>query len=144
MTSIIVTEENAIVIQMPAAQGLQGIQGATGATGATGDPAPLPTSRTVSGTTDTILSTDNGNYIFYTSASAVTVTLPNNLVVDFNCCLLQKGAGQVTLSPASGATLTNRLTHTKLAGQNAAAGIMITTNSGGSAAAYTLFGDTTL
>src|SRR5215213_8585127 len=61
-------------------------------------------SRTVTGTTDTITAADDGGVVKYTSASAVTVTLPNNLPVDFSTTLLRFGAGTVTWSLATGAT----------------------------------------
>ena len=37
----------------------------------------------------------------------------------FNCLVVQKGAGQVTLSAASGVTIVNRSSETKTAGQYA-------------------------
>jgi hypothetical protein len=55
----------------------------------------------VAGTTDTLAAADAGTDIVYTSASAVTVTLPDTLAVGFQCTLTQAGAGTVTLSPTS-------------------------------------------
>jgi hypothetical protein len=55
--------------------------------------------RTATGTTDTILATDNGKTLIYTNAAAVAVTLPDGLPVDFQCTIMQYGAGAVTVTP---------------------------------------------
>jgi hypothetical protein len=68
-----------------------------------------------------------------TSGSAVTITLPNNLPVNFNVMLIQAGAGQIAFSFATGATLVNCQSHTKTAGQHATALLLVTANSGGAA-----------
>ena len=65
----------------------------------------------------TLTNSDNGKVVTLNSASAVTVTVPS-LSVGFNCMIVQKGAGQVTLS-ASGVTILNRYSFTKTAGQYA-------------------------
>lgn len=65
----------------------------------------------------TLTNSDNGKVVTLNSASAVTVTVPS-LSVGFNCMIVQKGAGQVTLS-ASGVTILNRYNFTKTAGQYA-------------------------
>lgn len=94
------------------------------------------------GTTYTLVTADRGKVVECTNASAITVTLPNSLAVGFCCTIVQGGAGQVTLSAASGATLRNRQSHTKTAGQWSGATLYVRTNSGGSAAEYVLNGDT--
>ena len=93
------------------------------------------------GTTYTLLSTDSGSVIECNNASAITVTLPNNLPVGWNCRVVQTGAGQVTFSPASGASLVNRSSYTKTAGQQGEVDLYVTTNSGGASAVYRLGGD---
>jgi hypothetical protein len=95
------------------------------------------------GTTYTLQASDAGKLVRLTNASPITLTLPNSLGANFCCSILQGGAGQVTLSAASGATLRNRQSHTKLAGTWAWASIVVVSNSGGSAAEYVLAGDTT-
>lgn len=90
----------------------------------------------------TLLSTDTGKIVTIDSAGAVTVILPNNLGAGFLCTVVQKGAGQITFSAASGATLNNRSSHTKSAGQWAVTSLYIDSNSGGSSAVYVLGGDT--
>lgn len=94
------------------------------------------------GTTYTLQASDSGKIVECTNASAITVTLPNSLAEGFCCTIAQGGAGQITLSAASGATLRNRQSHTKLAGQWAEGTLYVRTNSGGAAAEYVFAGDT--
>lgn len=65
-----------------------------------------PPDRTVTGTTDTILSTDYGRIVVYTNASSVAVTLPSaastGFTQGFGFTVNTKGAGTVTITPASG------------------------------------------
>ena len=75
------------------------------------------------------------------AASGVALTLPNNLPVGFHVTVVQAGAGVVTLTPASGATLVNRQTFTKTAGQHARVELLVTSNSNGTSAQYLLSGD---
>lgn len=60
-------------------------------------------SRTVSGTTDTLLSSDCANGVVYTSASAVAVTVPQATGSFANCTIdiVSQGAGAVTLTPTT-------------------------------------------
>lgn len=85
---------------------------------------------------------DRGRVVRLTNASSITVTLPNDAPVGFYCSWGQGGAGQITFSPASGATLVNRQSHTKSAGQHAQGGFIVYANSGGTSAQWTLTGDT--
>lgn len=93
-----------------------------------------------SGTTYTLASTDAGKIVELNNAGAITLTLPNSLVVDFCCTVVQTGAGQVTLSPAAGAILQNRSAFTKTKGQWAVLSLYVTTNSGATAV-YVMAGD---
>ncbi|GGD45659.1 hypothetical protein [Pseudoxanthomonas indica] len=93
------------------------------------------------GTTYTLQASDCGKVVEFTNSSAVTVTLPNNLAAHFTCSIVQAGSGQVTLSAASGATLRNRQSHTKTAGQWGWLSTYVRANSGGSAAEYVMSGD---
>lgn len=63
----------------------------------------------------TLANGDNGKIIVINSSSASTITVPS-LSVGFNCMIVQKGTGQVSLS-ASGVTISNRYGFTKTAGQ---------------------------
>lgn len=75
-----------------------------------------PTINDQVGTTYTLQTTDNGKVVTCNNASAITVTVPSGLGAGFNCMIIQKGAGQVTLSPSS-TTIRHRQSHTKTAGQ---------------------------
>jgi hypothetical protein len=61
----------------------------------------------------TLGNTDNGKIIVINSSSAQTMTVPS-LSVGFNCMIVQKGTGQVTLT-ASGVTINNRYGFSKTA-----------------------------
>lgn len=91
---------------------------------------------TQSGTTYTLVAADMGKLIWFTSASAVTLTIPSGLPTGFNCLLMQTGAGQVTWS-ASGTTLVMRAGFTKTAGP----GSIITVAPHPTANTYVLNGD---
>ena len=75
------------------------------------------------GTAYTLVAGDNGKVVVLDNASAVTVTVPSGLGVGFNCSFIQKGAGQVSFS-ASGTTINNRQSHTKINGQYGVASIV--------------------
>lgn len=69
------------------------------------------------GNSYTLTSADNGKIIILNNASAITLNVPY-FFVGFNCMVLQKGAGQVSLA-INGATtnIYNRYGFTKTAGQ---------------------------
>ena len=75
------------------------------------------------GTTYTVAASDNGKVVVLDNASAVTVTIPGGLGAGFNCSFVQKGAGQVSFS-ASGTTVNNRQSHTKINAQYGVASIV--------------------
>lgn len=75
------------------------------------------------GTTYTLLASDNGRVIKCTNASAITVTVPAGLPVGFSCQVIQGGAGTVTFS-ASGTTVNSFGSLLTTAGQYAAASII--------------------
>ena len=75
------------------------------------------------GTTYTLVAGDNGKVVVLDNASAVTVTVPSGLGAGFNCSFVQKGAGQVSFS-ASGTTVNNRQSHTKINAQYGVASIV--------------------
>lgn len=68
-----------------------------------------------SGSTYTLTATDNGKIISCTNA--ITITVPA-LTSGFNCLIVQRGTGQVTLV-ANGSSINNRYNFTKAAGQHA-------------------------
>jgi hypothetical protein len=74
------------------------------------------------GSSYTLLSSDNGKIITMNNAAANTVVVPSGLGTGFSCTVVQIGAGQVTLS-ASGVTLNSYQGYTKIAGQHAGASL---------------------
>lgn len=98
--------------------------------------------RIVSTTSDTPAASDCGKTIHSTNAGAVAVTLPNNITaLECTITFIQEGAGQLTFTAASGATLHSFHSYTKTAGQWAVVDIILNTNAGGTSAVYTLAGD---
>ena len=75
------------------------------------------------GTTYTLVAGDNGKVVTLNNGSAITVTIGTGLGDGFNCLLVQKGAGQGTIS-ASGTTVVNRSSETKTAGQYATVSVI--------------------
>lgn len=94
------------------------------------------------GTTYTIQTSDTSLIIDHSNAEAITVTLPNNAVVGTIVTYVQAGAGQITFSPISGATLVSREGHVKTAGQYALVTLYVRANSDGTSAVWVLGGDT--
>jgi len=83
---------------------------------------------TQTGTTYSLLSTDNGKIITMNNGSAITLTVPSGLPVGFNTTVIQLGTGQVGITGSS-TTLNSFESKFKLAGQHAAASIIsYTTN----------------
>jgi len=75
------------------------------------------------GTTYTLVPSDNGKVITLNNPLAITLTVPSGLSAGFNCLVVQLGAGVITFT-ASGTTIYNRGTKTKTAGQYAIATIV--------------------
>lgn len=92
------------------------------------------------GTSYTLASSDLGKIVECSNAAAITLTLPNSLPVGFNCSVVQKSTGQVTLSAASGAVLQNVDSFTKTAARYAVLNLYVTSNVGGAAATYVMSG----
>lgn len=90
------------------------------------------------GTTYTLVLTDNGRLVTLSNAAAITVTVPTNASVAFATGavinLQQIGAGQVTVAGAAGVTVTG--TGTKLRTQYSAAALVKTGTD-----SWTLIGD---
>ena len=81
------------------------------------------------GTSYTLTGTDNGKIVTFNNGSAVTVTIPTDLPVGFNCTAIQLGAGQVGFTNAAGLTMQSYGNQYKLLGQHASATIIeYTTN----------------
>ena len=114
-----------------------------GTTGGSRNPVPavFGTVSSQSGTTYTLAVGDCGTTVQFTSGSAITVTLPNSITAVCNIAIEQDGAGQITFSAASGATLHSAHSYTKTYGQYAIVGVSVLSNSGGSSAVWYLTGD---
>jgi hypothetical protein len=74
------------------------------------------------GTSYTLTSADNGKVVTLNNSSAITLTINTGLGDGFNCLIVQKGAGQITM--VGTATRINRQNHTKTAGQYAVVSIV--------------------
>jgi len=72
------------------------------------------------GTSYTLLVSDNNKIITFNNAGAITLTVPTGLGVGFSVLILQLGVGEVTFT-TSGTTINNRQGFTKTADQFAAA-----------------------
>ena len=75
------------------------------------------------GTSYTLQDSDNGKLVTLDNASAITLTVPSGLSSDFACALLQKGAGNVTISAGTGVTINNIDSNTTTEGQWALASV---------------------
>lgn len=90
----------------------------------------------------TLQPVDSGTQIQCSDASGATITLPNNLPLTFQVSIEQNGAGQITVSAGSGATLHAPHSFTgKTAGQYSIIGLSIDVTSGANADVYILSGD---
>src|SRR5574343_1464903 len=69
------------------------------------------------GTTYTLQESDCGKIVTLNNAAGITVTVPSKLPLGYSVVLMQIGAGQVTIS-ASGTTINNKDTQTKISGQH--------------------------
>lgn len=96
---------------------------------------------TQGGTSYTLLSTDCGTRIVFTSNSAVTVTMPNSLVVGCSVSIVQYGTAKVSVTAASGGALRSGHSFTGTAAQYSKIDVTVDTNVGGAAANWTLTGD---
>ena len=64
--------------------------------------------KTIAGTSYELLATDAGKLLIFTNASAITVTVPPDVLTQGDVvCIRQGAAGQVTLTPGAGVTLSS-------------------------------------
>lgn len=96
----------------------------------------------VAGATYTMLPENVGKVHRFVNAGGCVVTLPNSLPAGWNCVWRQLGSGQITFTPASGATRRNRYTHSKSSGLYSEGTLAVDENITGSGAVYFLSGDT--
>jgi hypothetical protein len=77
----------------------------------------------LTGTTYSLLTSDDGKVITWSNASGVTLTVPSGLPVGFNTTIIQIGAGSVGIT-GSGTTLNSFEGKLRTAGQHAAVSII--------------------
>jgi len=82
---------------------------------------------TQTGTSYSLLSTDNGKVITLNNANPITLTCPAGLGAAFACTIIQLGAGQVAVVAGGGATVSGFGGATHLAGQFAMGNIIAPT-----------------
>jgi hypothetical protein len=83
----------------------------------------------------------SGRVIQSTAGSDIVITAPANLPTGFSCMIEQGGAGAVTVTAGTGATVVNRSSFVKTAGQYAVCGLYVRENASGISAAYLFYGD---
>lgn len=81
----------------------------------------------------------NGRTLYYAGAGAITLTAPATLPLDFSCAVVQCGAGAITISAGTNATVSNRQNFVKTAGQYAGIGLIVNVTVG--AGHFILLGD---
>jgi len=70
----------------------------------------------ITSTTTLAQSTHNGKVLICNSSSDIDLDITKNtLTAGFNCLIIQKGAGEITIDGGSGVTVQNRNSHTKTA-----------------------------
>jgi hypothetical protein len=87
-------------------------------------PAGVSSYSTISGTSYTLNETDRSKILVFTASGATTLTVPSGLSGLFDAMFVQAGAGQVTVSGASGVTINAALSATKTAYQYAVASLL--------------------
>ncbi len=73
----------------------------------------------------TLNGSHNGRTLYYAGSGAITVTAPVTLPLDFSCAIVQCGSGAVTVTAGAGATVSNRQSFVKTAGQYAGIGLLV-------------------
>lgn len=100
------------------------------------------TPRTSTATSDTVSESDHDRIVQQANSAAIAVSLSATARAGTKVKVIQRDPGQVTFTPATGATLRNRLGHTKTAGQYAVVTLEVAANGSGTAAVWYLSGDT--
>jgi len=77
----------------------------------------------LTGTSYSLTSADNGKIVTSSSSSSVTLTVPSGLVIGFNATVIQIGTGSVSIT-GSGVTLNSFENKLRIAGQHGAVGII--------------------
>lgn len=80
--------------------------------------------KALTGTTYTLLASDDGKIITTSNTSLQKIEIPTGLPIGFNCSVIQLSTGPVGFSAASGVTLNSFAGKTLMAGQHAAVSII--------------------
>lgn len=89
----------------------------------------------------TLIQAWRGSRLQCTAGTAKTLTAPNDFPEGWWCEIVQLGAGQFTVSAASGASVNSTAANDRTSAQYAVARLDITGNSDGASAAYVMSGD---
>lgn len=89
----------------------------------------------------TLLEGDAGTRLQCTAATAKTLTAPNDLPEGWWCEIIQLGAGQFTVTAASGAAVNSTAANDRTSAQYAFARLDVVSNSDGASASYVMSGD---
>ena len=73
------------------------------------------------GTTYTLLETDDGGIVTLANALPITLIVPSGLSNSFSCTIIQIGVGQVTISAGAGVSVGSFANKVNIAGQYASA-----------------------
>lgn len=90
----------------------------------------------------TLVASDLGKTLEFSSTTTVVMTLPDTFPRGFFCDVVQTGVGSVNFVPFSAGTLNHRLGHDETAGQWAVTRLYVSDNSSGTAPTWVLSGDT--
>lgn len=94
-----------------------------------------------SGTSYTLLPSDNGMIVRFSNAGAVTCSLPASVPIGFSALIEQSGAGQVTINVVTNATRLSFNSKFKTAGQYAVASVFCEANSDGAHSVWNVSGN---
>lgn len=84
---------------------------------------------------------NNEQLIQSTSATDITITLPNNLPVGFSCLIEQGGAGAVIVAAAAGGSLVSEQGYDRTGGQYSLCSLFVRANATGITASYNFSGN---
>lgn len=108
----------------------------------TGDTEQSAEPRLATGTSESIDVDDNYRVVSLANTSPITCELSATAPSGTEVRVLQRDSGRVTFTPAAGATLRNRQSHTKTAGQWGLVTLEVVGNGTGTSAIWYLSGDT--
>jgi hypothetical protein len=81
--------------------------------------------KTISATAYTLVPSDSGRILDFTSATSVTLTVPNSLPIGFQTSITQVGVGIISVVGSGGMVINNRWAGTATSGQWAKIGLEV-------------------